>query len=475
MDNLKITMSEPGPKIAWVTETVDRDEDGVQDDQPWIDKLVAAGYDVDVQPDRYLTLGDDQDPNDANDYVAELNAADLVIISRTASSGGYASDANEVAAWASVTAPMMSLSAWHVRSNRLQWVLSTTVNRTLDTYMLALETDHAIFDGVALEDGLVEVVFTEGFADGYQGNCVIGGIDVGNGTLIGQSFSDETMIAEWPAGIAAYDGADVVQAGPRMLFCGGTENASLSAELFPQGGWNLTDAGEQMFLNAVAYMISLNPVAPDSATLVHSYTFEDGTAGDSVGGADGTLVGDAAIVDGVLVTDGDGDCVELPGDVIAINTYEEITLELWAQEDVDNPFTGTVSLGGTWDNGYGKDYLMLSVGRGDDMNRIMIANTPDSDSPWADEVGVSSPEIVDGMMHHYVATITADTLAYYIDGGLIGTAEMGATTIAGLSNDFIYLGKGVYSVDAAWAGSIEEFNIYNKALSAAEVAYLAGL
>jgi hypothetical protein len=97
-------------------------------------------------------------------------------------------------------------------------------------------------------------VFTEGFADGYQGNCVIGGIDVGNGTLIGQSFSDETMIAEWPAGMAGYEGADVVQAGPRMLFCAGTENASTTANLLPQGAWNLTEAGEQMFENAIEYM-----------------------------------------------------------------------------------------------------------------------------------------------------------------------------------------------------------------------------
>ena len=248
-----------GIDIAWVTETVDRDEDGVQDDQVWIDWLVAEGYDLNLQPDRYLTLGDDKDPNDTNDYVGELNLADLVIISRTASSGGYASDDNEVAAWASVTSPMISVSAWHVRSNRLKWILSTTVNRTLDTYMLALETDHPVLNGVALEDNLVEMVFTEGFADGYQGNCVIGDTDVGNGTLIGQSFSDETMIAEWPAGKEAYDGAGVVQAGPRMLFCAGTENASTTANLLPQGDWNLTDAGEMMFRNSIEYMLSLPP------------------------------------------------------------------------------------------------------------------------------------------------------------------------------------------------------------------------
>jgi len=269
LDNVQIIpeVAPVGPKIIWVTETVDRNEDGIQDDQQWIDYLTAAGYELDVQPDHWLTLGDDQDPNDANDYVAELNAGDLVIISRTASSGGYASDANEVAAWASVTTPIMSLSAWHVRDNRLKWVSSTTVNRTLDTYLWAMEPDHPVFDGVALEDDLVEAVTIDGFPDGYQGNCVIGDLNVGNGTLIGQTFYDEMFIAEFPAGVEAYEGAGVVQAGPRFLLCAGTENASTTANLIPQGAWNLTEAGEQIFANAIKYLLpptlTITPDAPE--------------------------------------------------------------------------------------------------------------------------------------------------------------------------------------------------------------------
>jgi len=217
---------------------------------------------------------------------------------------------------------------------------------------------------------------------------------------------------------------------------------------------------------------SVDPVDPGTESLVHSYTFEDGTANDSVGSAHGTLAGDAAVSGGSLVLDGDGDWMEMPGDVIAINTYSELTLELRSTQSVDNPFSMTASLGGTWDNGYGKDCIFIATGRGDQMNRGAIANTPDSDSPWADEVGVSSPELNDGIEHHYVLTITAAELAYYVDGVLIGTAPMGSTTISGLSNDFAYLGKGVYSVDGEMNCSINEFNIYNRALSEAEVLYL---
>jgi hypothetical protein len=213
------------------------------------------------------------------------------------------------------------------------------------------------------------------------------------------------------------------------------------------------------------------PVEP-----VHSYTFEDGTGNDCIGQADGVLVGDAAIVDGSLVVDGDGDWMEMPGDVIAINTYSEMTLELWSTQSVDNPFSMTASFGGTWDNGMGKDYICICTGRGDQMNRGSIANTPDEVNPWEDEVGVSSPELNDGIEHHYVLTITAAELAYYVDGVLIGTAPMGETTISGLSNDFVFLGKGIYGVDPTMNCSINEFNIYDAAISDKQIAdnYAAG-
>jgi len=203
---------------------------------------------------------------------------------------------------------------------------------------------------------------------------------------------------------------------------------------------------------------------------VHSYTFEDGTGNDNIGDADGVLVGDAAIVNGSLVVDGDGDWMEMPGDVIAINTYSEMTLELWCTQSVDNPFSMTASFGGTWDNGFGKDYIFIATGRGDQMNRGAIANTPDDVNPWEDEVGVSSPELNDGIEHQYVLTITTEELAYYVDGVLIGTAPTGDTTIAGVSNDFVYLGKGIYSVDGTMNCSINEFNIYDVALDADQVA-----
>lgn len=74
-------------------------------------------------------------------------------------------------------------------------------------------------------------------------------------------------------------------------------------------------------------------VDPGTSNLKHSWKFNDGTADDHVGGANGTLVGGAAIVDGALVTSAQGQWMEMPGDVIALNTYDAVTIEAWYTPD----------------------------------------------------------------------------------------------------------------------------------------------
>ena len=96
--------------IVLVNEAYDTDVDGVQDDQVLIDWLVAEGHAVDVQPGTWTEL----DPN----KIDALNAADLVIFSRSTGSGNYASDAAEPTQWNSVTTPLIQMSAYLIRSSR---------------------------------------------------------------------------------------------------------------------------------------------------------------------------------------------------------------------------------------------------------------------------------------------------------------------------------------------------------------------
>jgi len=474
----------PRYTIIWVSEAVDRNEDGIQDDEQWVDILQAAGYGVNVQLNHWMTLGDEKGPNDMNDYVAQLNAGDLVIISRTASSGSYATDANEVAAWGSVKTPIICLNAYFARSNRWKWIDSTTIDDILDTYLWALVPDSPVFTGVTLEDDLVEFVVSEGYAEGFQGTSVIAGVDVGNGTLIGQTFADEVWIAEFPADMEAYEGAGVVQDGLRMLFCAGTENASTTTNLFPQGAFNLTEAGTQIFFNAIDDLLfNAVPDVNDVPVPVHRYTFEDGTAGDSVGTADGTLHGNAVIMDGSLVTAQQDDWMSMPGQIIDVNSFSEVTIEAWftPTAGANTSWTMLAYFGGSTDPdpsaGLGDNGFFMTAARGDDVSRaaISVGNT---DAPYSVETGVNGPEYDDGLLHHMVCTINATDIALYIDGQLQGIAALSETNhLSGVSNELALLAKGGYGSDPEWIGAIHEFRMYDVALTAGDVKALfnAGL
>jgi hypothetical protein len=214
----------------------------------------------------------------------------------------------------------------------------------------------------------------------------------------------------------------------------------------------------------------------------HSYTFEDGTANDSIGGADGVLVGGAAIVGGALVTTAQDQWMEMPGDVIAMNTYEAVTIEAF--------YTPTAGANASWSMlayfgdstdpdpsaGVGNDGFFITSARGDDKSRAAIS-IGDPASPWASETGADGPEYDDGLAHYMASTINATDITLYIDGALIASTPLAAhNSIAGISTNYALLAKGGYGGDPEWIGEIEEFNIYNKALSAADIAasYAAG-
>ena len=208
---------------------------------------------------------------------------------------------------------------------------------------------------------------------------------------------------------------------------------------------------------------------------MHQYTFEDGTANDSVGQAHGTLVGGAAVVDGAMVTTAQDQWMEMPGEVIAMNTYDEVTLAAW--------YTPTAGANAGWSmlayfggsvGGFGSNGYFITAARGDDVSRAAIS-IGDTSAPWSDESGANGPEYDDGQPHLMVSTIDGRNITLYIDGVLTGSTPLSATnTISGISTDFAYLAKGGYTGDPEWIGAIQEFRIYNRALSAGEVRYLAG-
>jgi hypothetical protein len=163
-----------------------------------------------------------------------------------------------------------------------------------------------------------------------------------------------------------------------------------------------------------------------------------------------------------------------------LNTFSELSIEI-RFTSVAGGNTGFHMLAafgeeGTGANtGYGYKYLFITPARGDNVSRVAIQTSSMDADPWSEETGVSAAiEHDDGLEHHFVCTVNATDITFYIDGELIGsTALAEGNEIAGIGTAVAHLGKGVYNVDPLWAGSVDEFNIYNRVLSEAEIRNLA--
>ncbi|WP_167618782.1 LamG-like jellyroll fold domain-containing protein [Maribellus sediminis] len=224
------------------------------------------------------------------------------------------------------------------------------------------------------------------------------------------------------------------------------------------------------------YIVSFE--APSEYTLMHSYTFDDGTAADVVGGADGTL-GSGIIADGAFTSVSDSDYVELPAATIAINTYTEITLEAFIFADVDNTGSNMMAYFGGNENAVGGNGYFVTPDRNtQSRTAISCGNVT---QPWNAEQGVTGSPVSVGEMHHVVSVLTNSSIKFYIDGILVGEAAVSEpNSIAALSNANAWLGKGGYTADPSWNGSIDEFNIYQGVMDAATIkqradAYLGNL
>ena len=209
--------------------------------------------------------------------------------------------------------------------------------------------------------------------------------------------------------------------------------------------------------------------APSEYTLKHSYTFNDGTATDVVGNADGTPMGAGTFASGAYKAAANGDYIELPAADIAINTYPAITLEGYIFSDVDNTGATMMAYFGGNENALGGNGYFFTPDRWtESRTAISCGNIT---APWEAEQGITSTPVSVGEKHHLVSVLTDSSIKWYVDGILAGEAAVsGANSIAGISAANAWLCKGGYTADPTWMGSIDEFNIYSGVLDAATIA-----
>jgi hypothetical protein len=247
--------------IAWVsvhgTDTANAAAQGfgytAAPDQGYVSLLRSDGHTV--------TRVVEQSPDAA--YAANLNNNfDLIIAGRQVNSGNFQDDPERVL-WHGISKPMIYMSGYVLRNNRLQFYTGDTIpdiaNQAPVTLTASLPS-HPIFQGVPL-DAMNSIQFANYPVSTPAGN-VQRGISIntdpiaGGGTALATSGTagngmGAPLITHWAAGSQL--GANTL-AGPRMVFLSGSREHD-GGGVPTAGGYDLSPTGEQLFLNSVCFMV----------------------------------------------------------------------------------------------------------------------------------------------------------------------------------------------------------------------------
>ncbi len=213
------------------------------------------------------------------------------------------------------------------------------------------------------------------------------------------------------------------------------------------------------------------PADPGANGLTLLYAMEGNTTDTSGKKLDGAASGEPVYVQGLagmgkaMQFDGLNDYVNLPIASL-LSTLTNATFTTWVN------YSGT---GGAWQR-------LFDFGTGDTNYMFLTPDTGGGDVRFAIRTATVGEQLVTGSnalgtgWHHVAVVIDAAsmTLRLYQDGSLVDT---GATTL--LPKDLgtttqIWLGRSQFTADPFYNGAIDDFRIYNRALSESEVRYLAG-
>jgi concanavalin A-like lectin/glucanase superfamily protein/F5/8 type C domain-containing protein len=215
------------------------------------------------------------------------------------------------------------------------------------------------------------------------------------------------------------------------------------------------------------------PVDPGADGLVAQYAFENNATDGTGNGYDGTPMNDPFYEDAAgdlgraMMFDGINDYVDLPIGTL-IGSLTDMSVATWVNlADSSSSYQRIFDFGSTDTGGY-----MFLAPREGTTGPIRFAITPAGGT----ESIVSTTMNLPSGWHHLAVVIDSAsmTASVYLDGAL---AASGAT--ATLPQDLgtptqNWLGRSQYEADGYFTGSLADFSIYNRALSAGEVSYLAG-
>jgi hypothetical protein len=208
------------------------------------------------------------------------------------------------------------------------------------------------------------------------------------------------------------------------------------------------------------------------AGLIHRYSFNDGAAKDSVGKADGKLNGGAKIAAGQLVLDNEGmasDGAQVSYLEFASSILPEsgsATLMIWFTAKKDGGDFARLLNIGDHEDGQGVNFIYMTARMNTGKSRCAIG------IDYNTRVPVDNDRLDDDQEHMLTMVIDGDAkrLHVYIDGKESAEAvDLGENTLDKVKQVDRWLGRSSFDRDPGLTGSINEFRVYDHALTADEV------
>jgi hypothetical protein len=187
--------------------------------------------------------------------------------------------------------------------------------------------------------------------------------------------------------------------------------------------------------------------------LIHEYTFTNG-ATDSVGSMNGTLIGGASIVGGVLNLDGVSGRVELGGYAVPTGSFS-ISFRA-ASSGQSSGFTEIISQGSSGAPGF---YIGTNPGGNFRLGDLLLSTN------------VNYP--YDGQFHDFALTSGVSGTKFYIDNSLVFSSLTVATAPA--SGTATIIGTQFSGISEFFRGQIDDLRIYSGEIAVSQTPLPAAL
>lgn len=196
-------------------------------------------------------------------------------------------------------------------------------------------------------------------------------------------------------------------------------------------------------------------------SLAHRYSFTS-DAGDSIGMAHGTLMGNAAVTNDALeLTGTSGGYVNLPGGLVSGSATA--TIEFWATFGANGNWARVFDFGNI-NGANGQNFLFFSPHTSSSGLRQGL-------STGSGTVNLDVPGAFDSQTLHVVCLSdpTAGYSAIYTNGVLRASLNSALPALSGVSGAWSFIGRSLFSADAWLNATIDELRIYDGRLTPEEI------